>query len=48
MTWEMNRTKMFKILTLNSISVAGLDRLPRDHYQILSETQHPAAIIQDT
>jgi len=36
---------MYKILTLNNISVKGLDRLPRDHYEIASEIQHPDAIL---
>jgi D-3-phosphoglycerate dehydrogenase len=36
---------MFKILTLNNISVAGLERLPRDKYEIASEIQHPDAIL---
>jgi D-3-phosphoglycerate dehydrogenase len=36
---------MFKILTLNNISVAGLDRLPRDRYEVASEIQHPDAIL---
>jgi len=36
---------MYKILTLNNISVAGLDRLPRDKYEIASEIQHPDAIL---
>ena len=36
---------MYKILTLNNISLAGLERLPRDHYEIASEIQHPDAII---
>ncbi len=36
---------MFKILTLNNISVAGLDRLPREKYEIASEIQHPDAIL---
>lgn len=36
---------MHKILTLNNISVAGLDRLPRDGYEIASEIQHPDAIL---
>ena len=36
---------MFKILTLNNISVAGLERLPRDRYEIASEIQHPDAIL---
>jgi len=36
---------MFKILTLNNISVAGLDRLPRDWYEVASEIAHPDAIL---
>jgi len=36
---------MFKILTLNNISVAGLDRLPRDMYEVASEITHPDAIL---
>jgi len=36
---------MFKILTLNNISVAGLDRLPRDKYEVASEITHPDAIL---
>ena len=36
---------MYKILTLNNISVKGLDRLPRDDYEIASEIQHPDAIL---
>jgi D-3-phosphoglycerate dehydrogenase len=36
---------MFKILTLNNISVAGLDRLPRDHYEVTSEASQPDAIL---
>jgi len=36
---------MFKILTLNNISVTGLDRLPRDNYEIASEIGHPDAIL---
>ena len=36
---------MFKILTLNNISLAGLDRLPRDAYEVASEIQHPDAIL---
>jgi len=36
---------MYKILTLNNISVNGLDRLPLDHYEIASEIQHPDAIL---
>lgn len=36
---------MYKILTLNNISVAGLERLPRDCYEVASEIQHPDAIL---
>ncbi|MCK4865516.1 MAG: 3-phosphoglycerate dehydrogenase, partial [Gammaproteobacteria bacterium] len=36
---------MNKILTLNNISVAGLEKLPRDNYEIASEIQHPDAIL---
>ena len=36
---------MYKVLTLNNISVAGLDRLSRDKYEIASEIQHPDAIL---
>ncbi|MEW8497661.1 MAG: NAD(P)-dependent oxidoreductase, partial [Candidatus Thiodiazotropha taylori] len=36
---------MYKILTLNNISVAGLDRLPRDSYEVASEVGHPDAIL---
>ena len=36
---------MFKILTLNSISVAGLERLPRDRYEVASEIARPDAIL---
>lgn len=36
---------MFKILTLNNISVAGLDRLPRDGYEVASEISHPDGIL---
>lgn len=36
---------MYKILTLNNISVVGLERLPRDGYEIASEIQHPDAIL---
>jgi D-3-phosphoglycerate dehydrogenase len=35
----------FKILTLNSIAVAGLDRFPRERYEIASEITHPDAIL---
>ena len=35
----------FKVRTLNSIAVAGLDRLPRDRYEVASEINHPDAIL---
>jgi len=36
---------MYKILTYNNISLAGLERLPRDQYEVASEIQHPDAIL---
>jgi D-3-phosphoglycerate dehydrogenase len=36
---------MYKILTLNNISVAGLERLPREKYEVASEIQHPDAVL---
>jgi len=36
---------MYKILTLNNISVAGLERLPRAGYEVASEMTHPDAIL---
>ena len=36
---------MHKVLTLNNISVAGLERLPRENYEIASEIQHPDAVL---
>ncbi|MEJ2619146.1 MAG: 3-phosphoglycerate dehydrogenase family protein [Candidatus Thiodiazotropha sp.] len=36
---------MYKILTLNNISVAGLDRLPRERYEVASEVSQPDAIL---
>jgi D-3-phosphoglycerate dehydrogenase len=35
----------YKILTLNNISVRGLDRLPRDKYEVASEIGHPDAVM---
>jgi len=35
----------FRILTLNNISVRGLERLPRDRYEVASEVGHPHAIL---
>ena len=36
---------MYKIQTLNNISVAGLERLPRDGYEVASEMVHPDGIL---
>lgn len=36
---------MYKILTLNNISVDGLERLPRDRYEVASEIAHPDAVL---
>jgi D-3-phosphoglycerate dehydrogenase / 2-oxoglutarate reductase len=36
---------MYRIQTLNNISVVGLDRLPRSDYEIASEIPNPDAII---
>ena len=36
---------MFKVLTLNNISVTGLERLPRENYEVASEVQHPDAVL---
>ncbi len=41
----MSAKTTFKILTLNSISVEGLQRLPRDRYEVASEIGHPDAIM---
>jgi D-3-phosphoglycerate dehydrogenase len=35
----------FKILTLNDISVAGLQNMPREYYEVASEIVHPDAIL---
>ncbi len=35
----------FKVLILNNISVAGLERLPRETYEVASEIGHPDAIL---
>jgi D-3-phosphoglycerate dehydrogenase len=35
----------FRILTLNSISLRGLERLPRDRYEVASEVGHPHAVL---
>ena len=36
---------MYKILTLNNISVKGLQRLPRENYEVASEISHPDAVL---
>ncbi len=36
---------MYKILTLNNISVVGLEKLPRETYEVASEIQHPDAVL---
>jgi D-3-phosphoglycerate dehydrogenase / 2-oxoglutarate reductase len=36
---------MYKILTLNNISPLGLERFPRQSYEVASEIQHPDAIL---
>jgi D-3-phosphoglycerate dehydrogenase / 2-oxoglutarate reductase len=35
----------YKVLTLNDISVSGLERLPRDRYEVASEIAHPHAVL---
>jgi D-3-phosphoglycerate dehydrogenase len=39
------RAQRFKILTLNDISVSGLERLPRESYEVASEIGHPDAVL---
>ena len=36
---------MFKVLTLNNISVEGLRRLPRERYEVASGILHPDAVL---
>ncbi|WP_421621567.1 phosphoglycerate dehydrogenase [Alkalilimnicola ehrlichii] len=36
---------MFRILTFNNISVKGLERFPRDHFETSSDIAHPDAIM---
>lgn len=36
---------MYKVLTYDNIAVTGLERLPRDRYEVASEIQHPDAIL---
>jgi D-3-phosphoglycerate dehydrogenase len=42
---QQEKPNMYKILTLNNISVEGLARLPRDRYEVASEMLHPDAIM---
>jgi len=35
----------FKVLTLNDISVSGLERLPRERYEVASEIGNPHAVL---
>ncbi len=41
----MSVNTTYKILTLNSISVEGLQRLPRERYEVASDIGHPDAIM---
>ena len=41
----MPKEAMYKILTLNNIAVAGLRRLPRDRYQVSSDSALPDAVV---
>jgi D-3-phosphoglycerate dehydrogenase / 2-oxoglutarate reductase len=41
----MEKTMSFKVLTLNNIALAGLERLPRDRYEVASEIGHPDAVM---
>ena len=36
---------MYKVRTYNQISIKGLDRFPREHYEIASEFSQPDAIL---
>jgi D-3-phosphoglycerate dehydrogenase len=36
---------MYKILTYNNISPSGVEKLPRDRYEVASEVMHPDAIL---
>lgn len=42
---EQLEAHMYKILTLNNISIAGLDRLPREEYEVTTESSVPDAIL---
>ena len=41
----MSSVSTFKIRTLNSIAVAGLDRLPRNRYEVASEIAKPDGLL---
>ena len=41
----LNDSHMYKILTLNNISVKGLQRLSRERYEVASEISHPDAVL---
>ena len=36
---------MYKVRTYNQISVKGLERFPREHYEVASEISHPDALM---
>lgn len=36
---------MYKVLTFNNIASRGLDRLPRERFEVSSEIQHPDAVL---
>ncbi len=36
---------MFKVLTMNNIAPRGLERLPRERFEVSSEIQHPDAVL---
>lgn len=42
---EQGNNERFRILTLNNIATVGLDRLPREKYEIASEIGHPDGVI---
>src|SRR3569623_2579250 len=41
----LREQRVYKILTLNNFSVVGLERLPRDRYEVASEIKNPDAIL---
>ena len=36
---------MFKVKIYNQISIKGLDRFPRDRYELSSDTEEPDALL---